>query len=373
MAKTGSFQRGWRGTAGGWTYQKYGKNTIAKEKATPSNPQTGAQMRHRITFGTIAKAAAVMTDLVGISFQGLRKVADSRRRFVGKNTSLLSSMISSNAASVRVAPKGLSCLIPNPYLVADGTLKNADLGVINVDNTAHAFTQTDKPFQLSLGASYTAAELIRTIYGCLPGDQITVVGITSGAIMDMDDASLQILRDGEMLSCRAYFKSETELDELQPLTLAAGSTPAAVSQALQDYLVDCFNGGYENFKQLLTVADGFVPVPVAGSDTLLDFDWSVQKASNNGYDSFAGLFAGSDIMALGYFRSSYREQSKNWLFSRCQLQVIEPVYTQGTFEDTEPVNYGYTYNVAYPSYVAKSTSKSDRYTETGGTVDELGF
>ena len=374
MAKAKSALGLWKGSTKSKTFSVlYGEQIIRDKAESVANPQTTSQMYVRVAFGTVAKAGAVLHDLIGISFQGYKSIAKSKRRFNALNISKLQKQVRSNAADGQFAPKGLSVLVPNKYIIADGSLRNASLGTITMDPQNDGMIQSAHVFQLEKGVTYTASEIIDVIFGCLPGDQVTIVGIRSGIPVESKSEEYQILRDGEMVSVRAFFKSATELADIPDFTIAAASTPTEVSTQLQAYLTTLFKEGYAPLISLLTAAAGYVPTAHTGSDTLLDFSWTVKKASGNAYEAFDGIFGVDDVVAVNYFRSSYREQSKLWMFSRCALVLLEPIYDQATYETEAPVNYGYTFGVALPSYIKQASRESVRYTETGGAKNTLGF
>lgn len=364
-----------RGSTKSLTYSVLNGKQVTKDRVYDiANPQTTAQMRTRIAFATVTKAAALLTDLIGISFQGQTNIPASRRKFVGVNASKLIAQLKANPADGVVVPKGFSLLVPNKYIVADGTAKNATLGQLYV--TTDATTGVDtihqevSGFNMELGVSYSAAEVLQLVYGCLPGDQITVVGISSGIPYDNDDDSLEILRGGEMYSARVVFKNASDLAALPAFTIPAGTQASAIPQMLQEYIVDLFENSktHASFMQLISVADDFSPI-ISGNNV------SVEYCLNNGTSDTTVIEAlpnGSDaIFAVGYFRSHYT--GSYWQFSHCELSVIRPVYTQESYDGWQQINYGYRFSVALPSYIDTDEKENTRYTETGGSQNTLGF
>lgn len=374
MAKSKNFFGLRRGSTKSHTYSVLNGMQITKDRVTDvTNPQTLAQMRTRIAFATVAKAGAALADLVGISFQGITSIASARRQFTGINASKLISQLKANAADGVVVPKGFSVLVPNKYIVADGTARNATLGKLTVTTgtgNVDVITQPGFSFSLERGVDYSAAELIQIIYGCLPGDQITVVGISSGVPMDMDDDTLEILRDGSMYSARVTFKQQSDLDALPAFNIASDATVASVPQLLQEYLVDLFESSKTNagFYQLITIADNFTAV-ASGDNVNIAFALNDGSAATS---VIAALPNGSDpIFAVGYFRSHW--SGSMWQFSRCELVVIQPVYNSTTYQGLQQINYGNRFDVALPTYLTSSSRENTRYTETGGTQNTLGF
>lgn len=371
MAKAGFILNGARGKVGNLVARKGEKGTILTEHVTPRNPQSNGQMRTRIAFSTVSKAGAALADLVGISFQGETTIKAARRRFNGLNISKLTQQIKRNEADGQFAPKGLSLLIPNKYVVSDGSIRNANFGIIDLNGTSDGFTQTTISYNFGLG-SFAPADIINMLYGCEPGDQVTVVGIRVGTPVEYNAEKLQILRDGQMVSVRATFKDATQLAELSNFTFAADTTAAQ----LATYIKTLFDAEKSNatFLDLITRADGF---NVENGNVL----WDVVYATSDESQSFACIFgddeydsnAGKFVAALGYFRSHLNSSGTQWMFSRCVLKLVDPSYSQETYSQEKDINYGYKYDVAYPTYVSGNLRENTRYTETGGSANQLGF
>lgn len=345
--------------------------TVMSKYVVPSNPRTNGQMRTRIAFGTVAKAGAALTDLVGISMQGETTIKGARRKFNSLNIQYLTSALKNNIAEGRYAPKGFSVLIPNKYIVSDGTIRNATLG--NVQVVGDALSQTSHQFTLPYNNVVTPAEFIKTLFGCEPGDQITAVAIRSGVQVDSREADLEILRDGQMASARLFFKDAAELSTLPNFStvdiLQEGA--AEVGERIADYVNLVIKDGYTPFVNLIANPNGY-QVSIGDGENFWTILWDVATASSDSYDSLAGILGGEDVMALGYFRSHLNNAGTQWMFSRCQLVTISPEYTEETFNGDEPINYGYLYNLALLSYVNATVYESTRYTETGGSDNTLG-
>ena len=374
MAKAKQALSLWKGSAGSKTYTVLDGMQIIKDKvANVANPQTSGQMVTRVAFSTVAKAGAALTDLIGISFQGITKRPAARRRFNGINISKLAQQLSANAADGCIAPKGFSVLVPNKYIVADGSLRNAQLGTISVNQDNDGFEQSAHTFDLEATVDYSAAEIINIVFGCAPGDQITTVGIRSGVPVNYYPEDNQILRDGDLVSQRVYFKTTEELAEIPAFTFAADATAAAIAASLSTYIKSLFKTGATALLNLLTAEAGYTPtIATVGGVTTASFSWTVATASGGAQTTFADTFGGDDVVAIGYFRS-HLSNSNMWMFSRCALVVYGPEYTAETYQGEDAINYGCSYALALPTYVKSSARQSTRYTETGGSANSLGF
>ena len=124
-------QVGARGKAAGMVYQKGRKGeTIQRRYVVPSNPRTGSQMAQRIIFATAAQAAMYMSSIIDHSFQGVKKGLDSKNEFVSRNVKILRSLAAADYAAkpsaaeakMFVTTKGVSALIPNEYMISNGSL-----------------------------------------------------------------------------------------------------------------------------------------------------------------------------------------------------------------------------------------------------------
>lgn len=350
------------------TFQVLNGKQITKDRVNHvANPRTNAQMRTRVAFGTVAKAGASLAALVGISFQGYTNINASRRRFNALNISYLTGALKNNEAVGAYAPKGLSVLIPNPYIVADGTIRNATLGTVQKGNSQ--ITQTSHTFNLVAGKTYTGADLIKLAFGCLPGDQITLVGISAGSAVEFKEQELQILRDGVMTSARVVFKDTEDIAGVTPVTIPDEPTAALVKAAIASAIGNCIKEGFEDFVTCLSNEEAY-DTSVDGATVSVILDWEGALAEPSLVPIIGDV---TEIMAFGYFRSHLNEAGTQWMFSRCQLVAVDPEYSQVTYDGDEPVNYGYQYPVARGTYLVTNARENSRYTETGGDDNSLGF
>jgi len=370
MAKAGFTLYGARGKVGNLVARKGEKGTVLSEYVQPGNPRTQGQMRVRVAFGTVAKAGAALSDLVGISFQGETSIRGARRRFNALNISKLARQLKQNIADGTVAPKGMSVLIPNKYIVSDGTIRNATLGNVQVvGDGVSAELQTTSPTIAFGRDAYTAAQLIKMLFGVEPGDQITLVGIKSGLPVEFHQNEMQILRDGAMVSARVYFHDSDVLDTLGTVQYNSSSQEAFIPSMIE-MIRSSIKEGYQPFIDLLTKTSFYDTTYLTGAPTVtLDYESALGSPS-------LSLVLGpltEGIMAFGYFRSHLNSAGTQWMFSRCELVRIDPVYTEQTYVEEENVNYGLSYMLALSSYLTKSAIETTRYTETGGSDNTLGF
>ena len=137
MAKVGIFQRGWRGKTAGISFSK-GENgeTIAREAVKPVNPQTNLMMTQRVIFATVANARKAFEQLISQSFEGM-SAKQAKRVFTSINVKQLrrayANAVNANKPfldwTFAFTAKGISNIIPNPYVVSRGSLPKTTYGI----------------------------------------------------------------------------------------------------------------------------------------------------------------------------------------------------------------------------------------------------
>ena len=149
MAKVGIFQRGWRGKTAGISFSK-GENgeTIAREAVKPVNPQTNLMMTQRVIFATVANARKAFEQLISQSFEGM-SAKQAKRLFTSLNVKLLrrayANAIDANKPfldwTFAFTAKGISNIIPNPYVVSKGSLQKPAYGIKSLmyENTGEMY------------------------------------------------------------------------------------------------------------------------------------------------------------------------------------------------------------------------------------------
>ena len=130
MSKGSFILQGTTGKVGSLVVQRRKGQTVLKEYVKPANPKTGRQNAQRIVFATVTQAAKFMKPIVDHSFENYAKGEDSLNRFVKVNLDRLraySALDYQNSASYADArcfmtTKNISALIPNRYIMAQGSL-----------------------------------------------------------------------------------------------------------------------------------------------------------------------------------------------------------------------------------------------------------
>lgn len=352
-----------RGSTKAFTYSIQNGMQITKDRVLGgANPQTSAQMLTRISLATVAIAAQRMTDLVGISFAGVSKVTDAKRVFRGENIRRLIAYQKSGD-NVYFTAKGMSCLVPNAYLVAKGSLPKC---LLQTEIGTDWFRDKNIVVTVDAGQELTAVQIVRLLFGCEPGDQLTSVQIQNGQMVQGYDDTYEWLKDFEMTSQRMVFKSEEDLLALGSINFGADTTAAAVQTALAQMLaqVTVNNKSYESMRNFYLV-DFFTVTKEDGVFTITGSPTTV----GSGKVSYAEM-VGSNVVALGFFRSHLNGQT--WNYSNCVLTLVPAVCNAESYNGMYDSNYGLLFDTAMSSYLDSTERESVRYTQAGGPQNSLG-
>ena len=197
MAKIqGPWLRGAKKKLAGVVLQKGSQGgTIAREWVIPKNPQTSGQMSQRIIFATVTQALALMQGLVNHSFEGVEYGAKSKRMFSSLNIKKLRALAAEDfannplavEASVFTTTQGVSQLVPNKYIVAQGSLPPVETLPITYNDSDGVLVTTTGVVVLpavsgpeSGNKSVTLGSLLNALFGVTqPGEMITLAMIVS--------------------------------------------------------------------------------------------------------------------------------------------------------------------------------------------------
>ena len=259
MAKAPFWLRGGKGKLAGSVLFKGERGTIVRENVKPYNPQTGGMMRQRALFATVTQAAKLMLPIIGLSFEGINEGKLNRRKFVQLNTTYLGSIArnilttGTNPRKLRFSAKGNMQLIPNPYIIARGTLKlpNQGLAIINDGNTPAP--QQTYIVNVPLG-QYTPLQLWKLIYGMNPGSQLTFPYITVATnpankfAMEITDDAGNVI-DGIRYASFSAPRIVLATEDGEPVQITAQTTAeqlesylanGVVSEKTEDYVLGYF-------------------------------------------------------------------------------------------------------------------------------------
>lgn len=112
-----------RGRVGSVVFSRRGGEQITRTyNARVANPKTVGQRQQRAIFSTVNRAAKYMRTVVDHSWSGVKSGAESVNYFVKKNVSLLREQYSVGVGAVSLCSKGQEALMPNRYLMSEGSL-----------------------------------------------------------------------------------------------------------------------------------------------------------------------------------------------------------------------------------------------------------
>ncbi len=184
MAQSKSFFGLRKGSTKSLTFSALNGKQITKDRVSEvKNPKTTVQMSQRCCFATVTHAFAALKEICNHSFETASGKTMNQAEFVKRNVAML------REQEGNFGPKSWNYLIPNNYIVADGTLSlNAAISAYNADSVevdAHFYPLStvyglDDIFSLSDSdfAKFTWQQFADTL-GMEAGEQLTFMQIYS--------------------------------------------------------------------------------------------------------------------------------------------------------------------------------------------------
>lgn len=366
MAKNPFWLRGARGKFAGSVVQKGENGTVVRENVKPRNPQTRAQMITRVIFGTLATAAYWLQKIVGQTFEKTENATKNKRAFVSQNFPILKQLayLSENGDEGAVGafdPKGQRTLVPNNYLVSNGSLVTPAFLKLFVDDGE--IKGATNEIHLEDG-TYTAAELWRRIFGLKAGQQLTLIQICTqnGADVAYDEV-INGYDEGDIIMRFAEFNSLRLV-----LNEGEGSSIQIVEQTTKAQVVSVLDSLVNKEKTSKVIWDTDTDGGLIEFFTFVDADITF---SINGF--IAGLETNEfTTAAAGIIISEFIENS--WHYNKCQLACIPSHYSVLPADKFADDKYGLPLENAIRSYMQSAGSTdSDLYTRQGGDDNSVNF
>lgn len=389
MAKIqGPWLRGARKKLAGVVLQKGTQGgTVAREWVIPNNPQTALQMSQRILFSTVAQARKFLRPIVSHSFEGVEYGVKSEQVFASKNIEQLRNLAALDFAETPVAAdahmftstKGVSALVPNAYIISDGSLSAPAIYVQASADIAQVLHLKSNGFTLPLqqttiqgGTAYgiTLGQLLSSVLGITgPGEMLTLCGIVKSSdeyrytYNNDDSLGFQIpytVFNAKRLVTKSDLATETVIvisnNGTQLLEDAIESLQDAMANALDDSKTDqAFkNALLDNFYTTaagMTITNGQLVLtnPV---DLNLDTFYTEVKLSTGGGHCYAA----------GVIRSQFVENS--WRRSKCILVFTAP---------SEANNCGLLWAITLDAWFnTQRVRQSTRFLNEGLTQNQIG-
>lgn len=384
----GPWLRGARKKLAGVVFQKGTQGgTVAREWVIPNNPQTALQMSQRILFSTVAQARKFLRPIINHSFEGIEYGVKSEQAFASKNIEQLRNLAAIDFAETPVAAdahmftstKGVSALVPNAYIISDGSLSAPALYVQASADIAQVLHLKSNGFTLPLqqttiqgGTAYgiTLGQLLSSVLGITgSGEMLTLCGIVKSSdeyryTYNNDDAlGFQIpytVFNAKRLVTKSDLATETVIvisnNGTQLLEDAIESLQDAMSNALDDTKSDqAFkNALLDNFYTTaagMTISNGQL-VLTNPIDLNLDTFYSEVKLSTGGGHCYAA----------GVIRSQLVENS--WRRSKCILVFTAP---------SESNNCGLLWAITLDAWFnTQQVRQSTRFLNEGLTQNQVG-
>lgn len=359
--------------------RKDGRIQIIKDRVTDiTNPQTDAQMLNRVCFVTASQAAAKMYDIISISQEGESKPEYARQLFISQNTELLKKAAYKRVGLARhyraaYAPKGNQQLIPNSYQVSKGSLNVSEYLIPKTgdENNGASFqygyysgmmrmdgdVATSSMGALVVGQTYDAAGLWQSLFGLLPGDQLTFPQIHA-------DGNSQVLYEGDnedspvidktlvstFCAPRLVLLKDMPITEI---TITANTTAAQVIAVLKGGIntESTYNSLVASFVEKLSIDE------IVDDNVFFKIDAA--------YDAAYGVGSGT-VRALGVILSHYDSERQKWQYSTCNLCCVWDFLSQNSGADY----FGFTIDNAIATYRATVLQNANgNFLQRGGTPD----
>lgn len=393
MAKAGFWLRGAKGKLADSVLSKGENATIIREHVVPRNAQTEMQMVNRVAFATVAQAAKYMLPIIGQTFQGAANEKFNRRAFQQANINLLKRNFiryngigggpALNPDMTAANPKGVSQLIPNMYIMSQGSLSlpgwltaKTNVNAINPDRSTYGAIAgiPGGTITINNGDAFNPLYLLECL-GLKLGQQVTVCAIltdNSENVLAYDVELPDFVRYTQFKALRAVIISDEDA--------AADASVNITAETTAEQIKTSFNSLFVTEKSDADLVDyilGLVEVIVNHNEegkTRV----TISNALNNGemVNLFGNLvngeiIGGGDDPAVKAICAILSEYTNNqWSYSNSQMALI-PKY--GSVVATNMGYYGYDYSNAYKTYLKGSgNTTSQLYTRRGGQDNTIG-
>lgn len=377
--------KGVQGRVGGEVFSKGLKGQTIVRDYTPQvrNANTNKQIANRIILATVSQAIKFLDGIIDHSFEGKAFGGESKRYFQSINNKQLRALAavdfqaqSSTPAdwNVLMTTRGVSALIPNKWIISDGSLGSSKLKAIRatVNGTpvlaTAAVSQNFALQSLPTGEKYiTYGQLLQGLFGLTSTDeQITLVTIQRSAEGARYAYNGETATPGHMIAYtsmnarRLCVDNSINLNDEIILTDTDGAMIENFTDAIEDGIARLFidDKTDESFKQAMVGAVNIDETETEGVLTALTV--SIEQTNIGDFTEDAD---GNGIpYAAGIIRS--RENGGKWLRSRCVMTLGVP---------TAVYNFGLDWLTAQQAWQYKSVYAVDgEFLDEGGAGGHIG-
>lgn len=373
--------KGVQGRVGGEVFSKGLKGQTIVRDYTPSvrNANTNKQIANRIILATVSQAVKFMEGIIDHSFEGKAFGGESKRYFQSINNKQLRALAavdfqaqSSTPAdwNVLMTTKGVSALIPNKYIISDGSLGSSKLKVYRAGNNdlgLQPISISLTPSVLPTGERYiTYGQLLQGLFGLSSTDeQITLVTIQRAAegaryAFNGGTAPGQVIAYTSMNARRLCVDNTLNLNDEILLTDVDGEELENAEDAIIDAVALLFAGDKTDKSFRDEVDANIEALFTTESDVVTNVEVKFTGVSIGNITADAD---GNGIpYAAGIIRS--RENGGKWLRSRCVMTLGIP---------TQAYNFGLDWFTAQQAWNNTSVYAVDgEFLDEGGAGGHIG-
>lgn len=399
MGKVKGILQGTRGRVGGLVFSKGSDGgTVVKEyTGTTRNPKTPQQVAQRIIFSTVAQAAKLMKPIINHSFEGVGYGNQSIRKFRKENLRRLRNLAAidfadnnkGSNANVFMTTRNIQALIPNQYVISDGSLAQGNISVVyqhdGTDNTSGLKLKFQRrifpaPTQNTETTTYlTLGDVIMSMFGISStAEQLTLVQIVKSATgykyayNNDDSVAGQIVLSTAVKASRVVLKPSADLDQIIQITEGVD-----LNNLLRPLVMDAVDAEKSDMSFVKNVVfhviqSGNILIEAASLDeTTIEIDEPAVINDLNGLNTPFATEQNSvgACLAAGVIRSKL--DNGNWMRSPCSLVTAKPL---GAVAGTpSKINFGLDWTVAPLAWdETLVVAEDDRYLNEGGTTGTIG-
>lgn len=296
MAKGIAINGQLRGKLGGTVYYRAGGEQISRSRNTnPANPRSLLQQRQRAAFATMSQAQSSLRRIVDHSFEGVKYGQPSLSRFAKENLGVLGN-VTGEVQNYNI--KGCTAPQLNPYRISSGSLP-----VVDCELTANGLSISltiDQVQALTTNiTTQTKYEEALAVFGCVPGDQLTIVQLGFGNT----NVPKVVAARGNAVNYAIYpriarivFVNEIPGNFNAPFFDEASGL---INQALLTRSEGVFAVGLDTAEQVALLTAGFAE-PCAAlirSQQMQDGKWARSSAVMQVLETYEGYAKGVDVEA----------------------------------------------------------------------------
>lgn len=359
-------------------YRANGEQIARSLNRHPRNPNTNLQVAQRMIFSTVSQASKYLLPVVDHAFERYSSSNDNLKRFRRVNLDRLRTLCSidfeeendGDASNVWMTLKSTSVLVPNSYIISEGSLADP---VVRVVSSA---TAEIRPISILLPSiqvpvSGTGTVTPRAILSAVLGlsqdnDQLTLVTINKSSMTDVytyTDAPGQVVANTSMTAMRLVMSPNEALDT--PVAIATATAATVIAAALSQLDAVKSDGQLLNYiasriasvYDTAVVAEGYLTA-TPGEDQGNNLDGLFGSVPET--EAQVGV---GHVYAAGIIMS--RMSGSTWLRSNCTMVTSVP--------GGEGANFGLDWMTAPAAWrEQRQVAESSQYLDNGGNEDRLG-